>query len=39
MENYENKVAVFQKKEENYKTINKQLKEEREAAMMEKDRY
>lgn len=39
MENYENKVTILQKKEENYKQINKQLKDDRESAVMEKERY
>ncbi|CAD8045506.1 unnamed protein product [Paramecium primaurelia] len=39
MDNYENKISILLKKEENYKILTKQLKEERENAVMEKDRY
>ncbi|CAD8071397.1 unnamed protein product [Paramecium sonneborni] len=39
MDNYENKISILMKKEENYKILTKQLKEERENAVMEKDRY
>ncbi|CAD8055748.1 unnamed protein product [Paramecium primaurelia] len=39
MDNYENKIQILLKKEENYKILTKQLKEERENAVMEKDRY
>ncbi|CAD8157669.1 unnamed protein product [Paramecium pentaurelia] len=39
MDNYENKIQILLKKEDNYKILTKQLKEERENAVMEKDRY
>lgn len=39
MENYENKLAILMKKEENYKIMNKTLKEEKESVFLERDRY